>query len=363
MAVNNVVYAGNTLIDLRSDTVTPEVLALGVTAHGASGETITGTVPVMGTMDGNKVITLNGNLATDAYTVRFANADGSYTEIGVISLGGAIPLNLQLGQIDSSTGSISTSENYLYSDLIAIEDGKAYTLTCTNCTLSAKVCYYDASQAFISCTSAEPVKVGGTGTLGSGSAVLPMIDGAAYFRVRLYCNWYGDSYADSVALAIAGTVLTSGAKQYTNQIPIAIDTSGNVVTDGALYTDKRWNSSGGQSTATGYFVSGLIPAVIGDMVRIRWPGGGSADNLQIKAFLSDRSAYSGYMSFTVASNPSGVVGTSVTGSDGYQYDLTNGILDFTVAANSKIPSNVAYITVTLYGDPADCIVTINEAIT
>lgn len=363
MAVNNVVYAGNTLIDLRSDTVTPGVLALGVTAHSASGETITGTVPVMGTMDGNKVITLSGNLSTDAYSVRYANADGSYTEIGVLSFGSAILLNLQLGKIDSSTGSISTSSNYLYSNLIPIEDGKAYTITATGCTASYKVCYYDASGTFLSCSSSDVLKAGDTGALGSGSAVLSMVDGAAYFRIRVYCNYYNGGYTDSVALAIAGTVLTSGTKQYTNQIPIAIDTSGNAVTDGALYTDKRWNSSGGQSTATGYFVSGLIPATVGDMVRIRWPGGGATDNLQIKAFLSDRSAYSGYMSFTAATSSTGVVGSSVTGSAGYQYDLTNGILDFTLAANSKIPSNVAYITVTLYGDPADCIVTINEAIT
>lgn len=44
MAVNKVVYDGSTLIDLTEDTVTPETLAEGVTAHAASGETIIGTM-------------------------------------------------------------------------------------------------------------------------------------------------------------------------------------------------------------------------------------------------------------------------------------------------------------------------------
>lgn len=44
MAVNKVVYGGETLIDLTSDTVTPETLAEGVTAHDAAGNLIIGTM-------------------------------------------------------------------------------------------------------------------------------------------------------------------------------------------------------------------------------------------------------------------------------------------------------------------------------
>ena len=44
MAVNQVIYGGETLIDLTGDTVTPDTLPLGVTAHDASGEPITGTL-------------------------------------------------------------------------------------------------------------------------------------------------------------------------------------------------------------------------------------------------------------------------------------------------------------------------------
>lgn len=44
MAVNKVVYAGRTLVDLTGDSVTPDTLAEGVTAHAASGEGVTGTM-------------------------------------------------------------------------------------------------------------------------------------------------------------------------------------------------------------------------------------------------------------------------------------------------------------------------------
>ena len=43
MAVNKVIYGGNVLIDLTTDTVTADKLASGITAHDASGKTITGT--------------------------------------------------------------------------------------------------------------------------------------------------------------------------------------------------------------------------------------------------------------------------------------------------------------------------------
>ena len=45
MAINKVVYYGNTLVDLTSDTVTPDALVVGHTAHGANGESVAGSNP------------------------------------------------------------------------------------------------------------------------------------------------------------------------------------------------------------------------------------------------------------------------------------------------------------------------------
>jgi hypothetical protein len=46
MGANKITYYGKVLIDLTSDTVTPETLAEGVTAHDKSGAKITGTMPI-----------------------------------------------------------------------------------------------------------------------------------------------------------------------------------------------------------------------------------------------------------------------------------------------------------------------------
>ena len=43
MAYNKIIYGGNTLIDLTGDTVTADKLLSGYTAHGADGESVTGT--------------------------------------------------------------------------------------------------------------------------------------------------------------------------------------------------------------------------------------------------------------------------------------------------------------------------------
>lgn len=67
MAISKVTYAGNTLIDLTGDTVTPENLLSGATAHAANGEEIAGTMPYRGQYQytktagaGNGYYALNG---------------------------------------------------------------------------------------------------------------------------------------------------------------------------------------------------------------------------------------------------------------------------------------------------------------
>lgn len=52
MAVNKVEYAGNTLIDLTGDTVAADKLLSGVTAHGADGEAVTGSMSDNGAVSG-----------------------------------------------------------------------------------------------------------------------------------------------------------------------------------------------------------------------------------------------------------------------------------------------------------------------
>lgn len=55
MAINKVVYGGNTLIDLTADTVTADNLMQGYTAHDNSGAIITGTATGGGGTDGDNL--------------------------------------------------------------------------------------------------------------------------------------------------------------------------------------------------------------------------------------------------------------------------------------------------------------------
>lgn len=54
MAVNKVVYNGDTLIDLSSDTVTADKLLQGVTAHDAAGNLIVGTLVIHSTEESSE---------------------------------------------------------------------------------------------------------------------------------------------------------------------------------------------------------------------------------------------------------------------------------------------------------------------
>lgn len=65
MAVNKVEAFGETLIDLTGDTVTPETLAQGATAHNAAGESITGVMPASGGGDNNCRVSATASVTSE----------------------------------------------------------------------------------------------------------------------------------------------------------------------------------------------------------------------------------------------------------------------------------------------------------
>lgn len=77
MAINKVVFGGETLVDLTSDTVTPNTLLAGATAHSANGQEITGavvTAPIDATLS-------NEGEAADAK----ATGDALATKVNAVS--------------------------------------------------------------------------------------------------------------------------------------------------------------------------------------------------------------------------------------------------------------------------------------
>lgn len=140
MAISKVIYGGNTLIDLTSDTVVANKLLTGYKAHGADGEPITGTCDYdantqdatasdaeilkgktayvkgtkkTGTMPNNGAV--NGKITTKdgAYTVPQGYHDGSgKVQIDSTEQAKLIPANIREGiTVLGVTGEMSGSEN------------------------------------------------------------------------------------------------------------------------------------------------------------------------------------------------------------------------------------------------------------
>ena len=103
MAVNHVIINGETVVDLRNDTVSAGKLLKGVTAHDKTGVKITGTMPNNGAVSGS-IATKDGQ-----YTVPQGFHDGS-GKVGIASTEKAklIPDNIKSGvKVLGVTGSYS----------------------------------------------------------------------------------------------------------------------------------------------------------------------------------------------------------------------------------------------------------------
>lgn len=82
MGRSKIVYAGDTLLDLTEDTVTPETLLKGTTAHNAAGELITGVYEPMNIKQYTGTLLASGWAADShgyqAQTITIAGLKASY---------------------------------------------------------------------------------------------------------------------------------------------------------------------------------------------------------------------------------------------------------------------------------------------
>jgi hypothetical protein len=135
LSINKVIFGGNVLIDLTSDTITESDLAYGVTAHDNSGSIITGTSTYdADTSDANAVVAeilatrtayVNGNKLTgtmpnngavsgyisdkdDEYTVPLGYHDGS----GKVAIDSSEKAKLIAGNIKSGVELLGVTGTY-----------------------------------------------------------------------------------------------------------------------------------------------------------------------------------------------------------------------------------------------------------
>lgn len=100
MGVSKVIYSGETLIDLTSDTVSAEKMLTGTTAHGKDGERITGTCTY--DVDSSDVTaTADEILATKTAAIKGEIVTGTMKNNGGVS-----------GTITSKTGTYTVPQGY-----------------------------------------------------------------------------------------------------------------------------------------------------------------------------------------------------------------------------------------------------------
>lgn len=170
---NKVVYDGEVLIDLTADTVTPDKLAKGITAHDKSGATITGTstkdsdttddtaavaeilkgktahargVQLVGTMPNNGAVT--GTISTKAgsYTIPQGYHDGS----GKVAISTTEQNKIVAGNIKSGVSILGVTGTYSGASI------KAQTKTVTP-TFSAQTVQPDSGYDYLSAVTVEKI--------------------------------------------------------------------------------------------------------------------------------------------------------------------------------------------------------------
>lgn len=140
MAVNKVVYGGNTLVDLTDDTVTANDLAEGITATGANGDKVVGVMT-------------KGEIATNSEIDNALNLAGTGTipSGGVVSIAQGGTGATTAAQARANLGAVAAS------DLASVAKSGSYNDLTNKPTIPST-----ANTTLTGSTTAETLTVTGT---------------------------------------------------------------------------------------------------------------------------------------------------------------------------------------------------------
>ena len=199
MAVNKVALNGEVKLDLTADTVTPETLLKGTTAHNASGELITGT---MIASQLQLIVTVSAG-ATVTATNGSKTISGTSDSTGVCTLivpeAGTWSVSATLNGQTSNTQSVSVKDSYAVSltffsatITVTVDSGASVTLKKGGTTIATKTS--NGTAVFtVTETGAYTVTATKNGQTTSGS--VNVVSSTTSYAVAL--SFLKDNFADN----------------------------------------------------------------------------------------------------------------------------------------------------------------------
>ena len=265
MGTNFVQIGNEVVVDLTNDSVTPETLAEGETAHDNSGNLIRGTMTVY------KNLTLG--VHTDGLLYVFSNGQPIGTGIEMPDKIGDIYGTVDSGNTIMLKGYIP---NGTYTFKYELDNGNVVNIG--SAELDNNV-YYAISKTLTYCTisnSATKVVEGS-----SYSATITANDGYELKSVTVTMGGANVSVTNGVIniAKVTGNIVINAVAEvaghsYINQLPISTDINGNlyVGTNGEKGYKSGYRlstSTGNESALAGSYVTGFMPATKSDTIRIK----------------------------------------------------------------------------------------------
>lgn len=341
MGVNKVEIMENgkarTIMDLTGDTVTPEALAEGYTAHNATGE------PIAGEMKTTTVLYTEQNLTTEQKAQARDNIDATGVYVG----SGDMPAGYNI-QIDPD-GAFDVGAMVTRKEFNQLQEEIADETTARKQAIEdVKV---QMNQVSLNFAEGDTVEESLAWLEKNGDTSLPYILPDNYF------------YKYKKTLVVG--------KGYTNQVPLSTDADGSIYNGKGFKNDVRLSSSGSVSgtAQNGSVTTGFIPFTKNtDVIRMKGA-----------VWLNAYTTYGGhwYLSFYDSNksliNEGGIAESAYEDSFATQlsvvYDETTNVTTFKLVdpdsitgLASRLRNKVSYFRINAYGKGEDLIITVNEEI-
>lgn len=333
------------LIDLTEDSVTPETLAEGVTAHDASGNVIRGTMVVY------KNLTLG--VHTDGLLYIFSNGEPIGTGVEMPDKIGDI-----YGNIDSDNNIVfkGNMPDGTYTAKFVSEDGSTVNI---GVLVKDTTKYFSIAKTLTNCIINNSATSIAEGT--SYSAIITANDGYALKSVTVTMGGSPVTVTNGVIniASVTGNIVITAVAEvagpaYTNLLPLAVNADGSDFVgthanggDGYEYGYRISGSNGSQTAASGMYCTGFMPVAPNNEIYIK------------NVTKNSNEAWNNIVLYDSSKNR--IFGGAV-GETGYAYaKLENGVWHLFVNQMSS-SSAIAFFRTSWGGITDDTIITVNQPI-